>query len=104
MGTLVDNEMENPPLLPLAGGGGSVRPPQKVGRMTDDDSSDDQTQSQDDLVILSAEESALAELLGELKHGDWARILFRLSTTAKDEIRSAIGRLQGEASYGQDKK
>jgi len=65
--------------------------------MADDPSEE---QPQDDLVILSAEESALAELLGELKHGDWARILFQLSPAAKDEIRSAIGRIQGEASYG----
>jgi hypothetical protein len=51
------------------------------------------------IVILTAEENALAELLGELRHGDWARILYRLSPSAKDEIRSAIGTLQAEASY-----
>ena len=52
-----------------------------------------------DLVILSAEENELAELLGELTHADFARILFRLSPDAKDEIRSAIGTLQAKASY-----
>jgi hypothetical protein len=74
--------------------------------MADDGDSSNKPQSQNfkppsDLavVILSAEESALAELLGELKHGDWAKILFRLSPSAKDEIRSAIGTFQGEALY-----
>jgi hypothetical protein len=104
METLVDNGMENPPVLLLASGGRFLGPPLKVGRMADDDPSDDQPQSQDDLscFTLSAEESALAELLGELRHGDWAKVLFQLSPAAKDEIRAAIGRLEGEASYGRD--
>ena len=45
----------------------------------------------DGIVVLSAEESALAERLGELEHGDWTRILFRLSAAEKDQIRSAVG-------------
>ena len=45
------------------------------------------------IVILSAEENDLAEMLGELKHADFAHILFRLSPTAKDEIRAAVGTL-----------
>lgn len=73
-----------------------------IGGMADDDSLDNEPQPQDEIVILSAEESALAELLAELEHGDWARILFRLSPTAKDEIRSAIGTLQAEASYREE--
>ena len=60
-----------------------------------DDEDDEQIEG---WVILSAEENALAELLGELRHGDWARILFRLSPAARDEIRAAIGTLQVEAS------
>ena len=50
-----------------------------------------------DLVILSEEEGHLAQLLGELKEGDFAHILFRLSPNAKDEIRAAIGTLQAQA-------
>jgi hypothetical protein len=103
LGTLVDNEMTNPPLLVLASGGRFMGPPSlKVGRMADDDPSDE-PQFQDGF-ILSAEEGALAELLGELQHGDWAHILFDLSPAAKDEIRAAIGKLHGEASYGREGK
>ena len=46
------------------------------------------------------EENALAELLAELKYGDFARILNQLSPQAKDELRSAIAFLQSKASFG----
>ena len=52
-----------------------------------------------DHLFLPEEEGALAELLGELQCGDFARILPQLSAGAKDEIRAAIGRLLAEASY-----
>lgn len=52
--------------------------------------------------MLTVEEAALAELLAELGAADWARIVFRLSEEARDEIRAAVGTLQAEASLGSE--
>lgn len=52
----------------------------------------------DDVFILTEEDGALAEQLGEISHGDWARILYMLSPSAKDEIRAAIGLLAAKLS------
>jgi hypothetical protein len=48
---------------------------------------------------LTAEENALAELLGELGHADFARVLNQISPQAKDELRSAIGFLLSKTSF-----
>jgi hypothetical protein len=66
--------------------------------MQDDDIPDDQPRD-DDAFLLTTEEDALAELLSKLRHGDFARVLNQLSPEAKDELRSAIGILQGKASF-----
>ncbi len=84
--------------LQLASGWGFIGRPPGVIAMADEDEFPAE-QSDDGLIMLSAEEAALAQLLGELREGDWARVLFRLSVGAKDEIRSAIGELQARASF-----
>jgi hypothetical protein len=53
----------------------------------------------DGIIILTAEEDALAELLANLLKGDFVRILHRLSPEARDEIRASIGHLQAKASF-----
>jgi hypothetical protein len=50
-----------------------------------------------DPFFLSAEESDLAELLGKLGHGDFARIISLLSESAKSELRAAIGTMIAES-------
>ena len=69
-----------------------------------DDGIPDWLRDSDDCFMLTGEENALAELLGEMKHGDFARVLNQLSPQAKDELRAAIGLLQGKAALRENQE
>jgi hypothetical protein len=58
-------------------------------------------EDQEGIMILSAADSDFAEQLSTLKHLDFARILFRLSEPAKDELRSCFGSLIIESQLGE---
>jgi hypothetical protein len=58
-----------------------------------------QPEWEDEAFLLTSEEDALAQLLSELRHGDFARILNALSPAAKDELRSIIGLMQAKSSF-----
>lgn len=81
-------------VVSMSGWRGGFDPPGRVIQMADEPPEDQH--SDDDVFFLTAEENALAEFLGELKHGDFARILNQLTPQAKDELRAAIGFIEGK--------
>jgi hypothetical protein len=84
----------------LSSGGKNLPPePPRGCDMPEDNSEPPDEGFDESVIILTAEEDALAELLADLLKGDFVRIIHRLSPEARDEIRAAIGHLQAKASF-----